>query len=162
MLFLEPDGVPVDGGVVGQSLTNQIAVSNTSTVAGAGQGDGIGVGEETALHVADGKQSADGIILRVKYLRVLVNAQTIGKCQQPRRNIAGIEGSVLYRAQEALGHTEVGIFASIAETVVALDGFGQVLSGNADLPGKLFEGVRRDETAILSSRGNFLIKSVDE
>ena len=83
-----------------QGAAHQVAEQHGAAVVGAGAGDGVGVGEEIPLHVAHGKEPADGLVGFRQHLGVGVHMDAIAHVQQPGAHLPRIVGGLGDAAEE--------------------------------------------------------------
>ena len=138
-----------DDRILGNGLADQFAESDAAAVADAGDVHLVIVAEEIALNVADGIQTLDDLVVFGKNLGLCVDVQAERDGQQAANVLRGVERSGLDGREEVCRNAEVDILAICGKLVVALNGCLEVVGGNADFLGELFDGVCFDEGAFL-------------
>ena len=118
-----------------------LALDETAAMAVALNVDRVVVRVHVAGAVADGVQALDGLALGVDNLEVVGNRDAANNGEQAGSNLGRIEGTLLDGEQEVRFLVEVGVFALLANLVVALDGLLGLVDVDVELLEQFVDGV---------------------
>lgn len=126
-----------DNGIRCKSLANELAERQAAAMTHAGAMHGVIQAEEVALNIADGEQAINGLAFFRAHLRIVVHMQAERNGQNGAHNGRRVERGRLDFRKELRRHVELNIFARFVCRVVAIDGFLELVGGNAQLLSEL-------------------------
>ena len=117
-------------------------------MADAGAVHRVVLAEEVALHVADGEQAGNRLVLGGEHLGVGVHVEAEGDGQRGAHVLRGVERRGLHGREPLRGHVEVDVLAGLGHAVVALDGGLERVGRDVQLLGQVIQRVGLDQLAV--------------
>ena len=140
-------------------FASNLAVHHAHAARKALERDGVLNRETTALRSATSVQTFDDLAIVVVHVALVVGIEAAQVAQgKGAAALSSIERAILQSEQTLRALEEVGVFARLAQLVVALDGLlGLVDIDALNLGKQLVDGVGLQATAVSNSRVNILL-----